>query len=83
MPKKYLVCTKIYYEIEVSGEATLRYDNPDGEAISALEDIHNHELYWLNDYELSIELRLMGHDFLKSAKYVGREYETCKEIKEE
>ena len=67
MTKGYVVCTQLYYKIDADSEEA---------ALSALEDIHNYELYWLNDAGLTQELKALGHDIIK-AKYIGGKREVC------
>ena len=75
MSKTYLVRTEIYYKITVSDEAKDEYVTGDGAAHSALETIHDYELYHINDEGLTQELKCLGC-LIDKAEYYGREYNT-------
>lgn len=75
MSKTYLVRTEIYYKITVSDDAKDKYLTEDRAALAALEDIHNYELYWHNDYNLTHELKMLDNNIDK-VEYYGRDYNT-------
>jgi hypothetical protein len=75
MGKTYLVRTEIYYKITVSDDAKNKYYTEDGAAHAALEDIHNYDLYWHNDENLTLELKMLDNNIDK-VEYYGRDYNT-------
>lgn len=75
MSKTYLVRTEIYYKITVSDDAKNNYVIEDSAALSALESIHDYELYHINDDSLTQELKNLGC-YIDRAEYYGRDYNT-------
>lgn len=80
MSKTYLARIEIYYKITVSDNAKDNYVTEDCAAHSALESIHDYELYHINDDSLTQELKNLGC-YIDRAEYYGRDYNTISEVK--